>query len=231
MLQAAIVALALHVVGLTEAFSMVEFHRCQIGLDATFPASLKCKKIDHDAASVDSYMLTKRRKFLLEGLVGALIPPMMVFASASASTAATDDAQDLAELRKQVIEARKQLDPVPDLIKKEQWDSVRAILIVPPISGCWGKGSGTRPLLQRYAEAIGDKPKGDELAALEAKEEVISHLRFLDMAVYNNVFNPIKAEGETGASKALVQSYYEDPINELKASTLALDELIQLGNL
>ena len=97
-----------------------------------------------------------------------------------------------------------------------------------------------RPLVLEHLERVGrllrdaaavPLPDLDELAALEAKEEVISHLRFLDMAVYNNVFNPIKAEGETGASKVLVQSYYEDPINELKASTLALDELIQLGNL
>ena len=46
---------------------------------------------------------------------------------------------------------------------------------------------------------------------------------------YNNVFNPIATEGQQGASKELIKSYYEDPIREWKASVAALDELIQLG--
>ena len=49
------------------------------------------------------------------------------------------------------------------------------------------------------------------------------------MAVYNNVFNPIAVEGTTGATKQLVKSYYEDPINEYKGSVAVLDELIKLG--
>ena len=81
-----------------------------------------------------------------------------------------------------VRQARAQLTAVPDLIKAEKWDSVRAILITPPLSDCWAKTN--RPLLQNYAEAVGDAGK-DELAALEAKEDANSHLRYLDMAVYN----------------------------------------------
>ena len=54
-------------------------------------------------------------------------------------------------------------------------------------------------------------------------------LQFLDMAVYNNVFNPISTEGTNGATKELVRSYYEDPINEYKGSIAALEELIRLG--
>mmetsp|Transcript_18437 Transcript_18437/g.52883 ORF Transcript_18437/g.52883 Transcript_18437/m.52883 type:complete len:239 (+) Transcript_18437:80-796(+) len=137
-------------------------------------------------------------------------------------------AADFAAMRDKVTEARRQLDPVPNLIKDEKWDSIRAILITPPLSDCWGKSSGANALLRSYAEAVGDQG-GDELAALEAREEALDHLRFLDMASYNNVFNPIKTEGESGASKALIKSYYEDPINELKASTSALDELVRLG--
>ena len=137
---------------------------------------------------------------------------------------------DFAALRDKVAEARRQLDPVPNLIKEEKWDSIRAILITPPLSDCWGKSSGANPLLRNYAEAVGDQG-GDELAALEAREDALDHLRFLDMAAYNNVFNPIKTEGETGATKGLIKSYYEDPVNELKASTAALDELIKLGEI
>jgi hypothetical protein len=70
---------------------------------------------------------------------------------------------------------------------------------------------------------------GDELAALEAKEDLVSHLRYLDMAVYNNNFNPITVEGKSGATKELIRSYYEDPTNEFKASITALNELVKLS--
>jgi len=67
-----------------------------------------------------------------------------------------------------------------------------------------------------------------EFSALGFKEEALDHLRFLDMSAYNNVFNPIKAEGEAGASKELVKSYYEDPLREYTASVEAIDGLIKL---
>lgn len=135
-------------------------------------------------------------------------------------------ASEVSDLVAQIKDARAQLDTIPALIEKEQWDSVRAILIKPPLSDCWAKTA--RPLV-KYAEALGDADL-DELAALEAKEEVISHIRYLDMAVYNNVFNPIKSEGTSGATKELIRSYYEDPMNEWKASVKAFDELIELAN-
>ncbi len=47
--------------------------------------------------------------------------------------------------------------------------------------------------------------------------------------MYNNVFNPIATEGTNGVSKELIRSYYEDPINEWKASKLAIDKLIALA--
>ena len=49
------------------------------------------------------------------------------------------------------------------------------------------------------------------------------------MAVYNNVFNPITVQGKNGATKALVDSYYNDPVREYEASKRYLDELIQLS--
>ena len=169
-----------------------------------------------------------RRQFFSWGISLGLL--LIQSSTGYAANAAAAGSADLSSLRKQVTEARKQLDPVPDLIKAEKWDSIRAILITPPLSDCWGKSSGSRPLLQSYAEAIGDSPEGDELAALEAREDAVTHLRFLDMAAYNNVFNPIKTEGETGATKGLIKSYYEDPLNEFKASVAAMDELVRLGS-
>ena len=90
---------------------------------------------------------------------------------------------------------------------------------------------GQNKLLNDYADAIANElPNGDEIAALELREDILSHLRYLDMAVYNNVFNPIATEGTNGVTKELVRSYYEDPINEWKASKSAIDELIALAS-
>ena len=132
----------------------------------------------------------------------------------------------LADSLQLIQQARKQLDPIPDLIKAEKWDAIRAILITPPLADCWAKTS--RPLLTNYAESLGDAG-GEELEALEGREDAVSHLRYLDMAAYNNVFNPIKTEGETGATKTLLKSYYEDPINEYKATVAAFDGLLKLA--
>lgn len=131
----------------------------------------------------------------------------------------------------QLKEARQQLDAIPSLIKEEKWDSVRAILITPPLSDCWSKTA--KPLLPSYAQALGSNPDRTvdddaEFSALEFKEDALDHLRFLDMAVYNNVFNPIKTEGENGATKELIRSYYEDPLNEYNACVKAFDGLISL---
>mmetsp|Transcript_13035 Transcript_13035/g.18992 ORF Transcript_13035/g.18992 Transcript_13035/m.18992 type:complete len:216 (-) Transcript_13035:808-1455(-) len=133
----------------------------------------------------------------------------------------------LATVLPKIEEARAQLLPVPGLIKLEKWDSVRAILITPPLSDCWSK---TSKLLQSYAVAIGEEmPDGDEFAALELKEEALDHLRFLDMAAYNNVFNPIKTEGENGATKELVRSYYDDPVREYEACARVFNGLVNLA--
>ncbi|CAH0375080.1 unnamed protein product [Pelagomonas calceolata] len=130
------------------------------------------------------------------------------------------------ELYALVADARRQLDPVPGLLEARKWDSVRAILITPPLSDCWGKNA--RPLLRDFAAALGDSG-GDELAALEAREDAMSHLRYLDMAVYNNVFSPAGGDAAVSASKDLVRQYVELPAQELAASTKALDILVDLG--
>ena len=144
------------------------------------------------------------------------------------TVSAAEAPPSFATLLQTMQQAKAQLDPVPKLIEQGKWDSVRAILIEPPLVDCWGKTSSLRPILKQYAEALGDAG-GDELEALELREALIGHLRYLDMAVYNNVFNPIATEGENGASKELIKSYYEDPLREYKASLNDLEQLIRLG--
>mmetsp|Transcript_8476 Transcript_8476/g.25609 ORF Transcript_8476/g.25609 Transcript_8476/m.25609 type:complete len:247 (-) Transcript_8476:192-932(-) len=181
------------------------------------------------AADATEILTTASRRKFLAG-AGPMAFGALGWRPASAAAASKDKGPALPRLLPLVEEARSQLDAVPPLIKEGKWDSVRAILIKPPLSDCWTKGSYPA-LLQDFANAIGDElPDGDELAALEAREEARTHLRFLDMAVYNNIFNPIATEGESGATKELVRSYYEDPINEFKASAAAFDDLVNLAN-
>lgn len=60
--------------------------------------------------------------------------------------------------------------------------------------------------------------------------DILSLQKNLDMAVYNNNFNPIVTMGKTGATPQLIKSYEEDPINAYKMSINLLDELIKLGS-
>jgi hypothetical protein len=189
------------------------------------PSTLPEGNGDNDSsyASMAQHGTTHRRTFL-QGVAAVLT--LAPISSAASASDLSPSALVLPTLLSQIKEARSQLDTVPDLIRSEKWDSVRAILITPPLSDCWAKGA--KPMLQNYAEAIGED-NGDELAALEARDDLSSSLRFLDMAVYNNNFNPIKSEGQSGATKELVRSYYEDPVTELKASLAVFDALIELA--
>jgi hypothetical protein len=204
------------------------------------PDSLACANKRHDTFLLHDSLnqnqncngettVQQRRTFLKRALSSStgvailslsndLISPQSAFAKSTA---------DIKAILPLLKEARSQLDPVPRLIKEEKWDSVRAILITPPLVDCWGKT--TKPLIKLYAEVQDDLPNGDEFAVLELKEEALDHFRFLDMAVYNNVFNPIRTEGESGATKELIRSYYEDPVKEYQACKKILDDLIALA--
>ena len=168
--------------------------------------------------SLDSSQVSRRDVFKKAVSTAATVSYLVSSSQPSHAAAAPTELLSLLQ------EADTQMDKIPKFIEDEKWDSVRAILITQPLSDCREK----KPLLQKYAEALGDAG-GDELAALEAKEDLQGHLRYLDMAVYNNNFNPITVEGKTGASPGLIKSYYEDPINEYKASRKALQELIELA--
>jgi hypothetical protein len=189
------------------------------------PSQPRCQRIETalpakcDGEVTPRNNILERRLFIQACSVGTAL----ISCDASYASAAT-----LSSISSQVKQARSQLDPVSSLIKEEKWDSVRAILITPPLSDCWSKSS---KLLSSYAKAIGDElPDGDEFAALELKEEALDHLRFLDMAAYNNVFNPIKTEGKSGATKELISSYYEDPVNQYKDCVRVFDGLIELSD-
>lgn len=149
--------------------------------------------------------------------------------------AVPQSADNLASLLSQLKEAKGQLEKSPPLIESEKWDTIRTILSEAPLVDIWGKKS--TPLLTNYVEALGDAEASGipgvatdaEFLALEAREDLVSHLRYFDAACYSNVFNPITVEGKSGATKQLIDSYYNDPVNEYKASLKLLDRLIGLA--
>mmetsp|Transcript_33973 Transcript_33973/g.79976 ORF Transcript_33973/g.79976 Transcript_33973/m.79976 type:complete len:239 (-) Transcript_33973:335-1051(-) len=197
-------------------------------LAATAKATTKAttKALDGDGNGDDCrHGNPSRRAFLSRAAIVASWSAIAL-AGAPPAKAAADASENVQSMRSLLLEAKAQLDTVPGLLKEEKWDGVRGLLTEAPLRDCWSK---TTPILKTYAEAIGDTG-GDELSALEGREDLLQHLRFLDMAVYNNVFNPIATEGKTGASKALIDSYYNDPTREYEASKKALDELLQLSN-
>jgi hypothetical protein len=175
---------------------------------------------------------TTRRGAFARGVATAAASGWLSIFPTTPSLAAAADAADasvntLDGSRAALVEAQSQLFPIPDYIKAEKWDSVRAALLRKPLNDLWSKASSN--VATAYAERVGDAG-GDELGALELRESLSSHLRYLDMAVYNNVFNPISTQGTIGASADLVKSYYDDPTNEYRASLEALQQLIALSD-
>jgi hypothetical protein len=220
-----------------EAFSTTTTHRRR-GTEETLPSLQMTSQHGEENSAATPLFFSSRRDILLASsgstaataaAATASFAIMLAAVTApSPARAATDTtaSSSLNDFLSQLVQAEQQLRGVPQWIDTEKWDSVRAVLITPPLSDCWAKTN--RPLLQKYAEALG-RAGGDELAALQAKEELQGHLRYLDMAVYNNNFNPIIVEGTTNASPTLIQSYYQDPQREYQASLTSLQELIRLA--
>lgn len=98
------------------------------------------------------------------------------FSFPSQARAADNKGSSLAELKSVIQQARSQLEPVPEIIEKQQWDKVRAILITPPLSDLWTTTRRGGNILMDVASAVGDAG-GDELNILELREEAQSHLR------------------------------------------------------
>ena len=212
------------------------YNRASTAYARASPFVLKASAAGPDENTNTSHVAATSRRAILSRVASLSFLTTTTSAAAAAATAllignpqeasaAASTETDVSEMRALISEARSQLDTVTAMIREEKWDRVRGLLTEAPLRDCWSK---TTPILKKYADALGDTG-GDELAALEGREDLLQHLRFLDMAVYNNVFNPIATEGKTGASKALIDSYYNDPTREYEASKRAFEELLNLS--
>ena len=79
----------------------------------------------------------------------------------------------------------------------------------------------TAATTRRLASSFSTTDVADAIKTLVAREDAVSHLQFLDMAVYNNNF---VGEGERINGTPVD---YKMPLAELAASKAALDELLE----
>lgn len=101
----------------------------------------------------------------------ATLSPSSAAAAASSKDALLSDLQ----------ESLKKLEPVPDLLQKSEWESVRKILKTPPVNQLWNLGD-SQNILVRLAKETG------EYELLEVKDEVSISLQMCDQYSYDNVF-------------------------------------------
>lgn len=129
--------------------------------------SLLSSSIIHQQSTTTTKASTQcqRRTFVQQTFPAAFMGLILPQGRNSVAVAA-DTKNNLRELQSLLQQAQKQLDPIPSIIEKQQWDKVRAILITPPLSDCWTNSKRSSNLLQDVANAVGDAG-GDELAILE----------------------------------------------------------------
>jgi len=73
------------------------------------------------------------------------------------------------------------LKPIPTLLEKQEWDSVRTILKTPPVNQLWNLGDAKNPIMG-LAKAT------DEYELIDLKDELSLSLQMCDQLTYDNVF-------------------------------------------
>lgn len=117
-----------------------------------------------------------RRAFLATSIQIATVG----FVFGSASNALASDV-GVSSLILELVESREKLQQVPDLLKANQWDSVRTILKTPPVNNLWNMGDGKNPLM-KIAKAT------DQFELIDLKDELGVSLQMCDQLTYDNVF-------------------------------------------
>jgi hypothetical protein len=75
----------------------------------------------------------------------------------------------------------EKLKPIPSLLEKNDWDTVRTILKTPPVNQLWNLGD-SKNTLQLLAKAT------DEFDLIDLKDELSVTLQMCDQFTYDNVF-------------------------------------------
>jgi len=139
---------------------------------------------DLDTADVIPTTFASRRKFVLTTTTtaAAVLPavasfflPFAVVPTSSAAAASSDTTTKA--LLDQMESARAKLEPVPGLLQKEEWESVRQILKTPPVNFLWNMGDSKNPVLAA-AKAT------DEFELIDLKDELSISLQMCDQLTY-----------------------------------------------
>ena len=120
-------------------------------------------------------LASSRRSFLVTG--SAAVLSTAIAPQVSNAAAATDASALIQDLEASL----KKLEPIPDLLQKQEWDAVRTILKTPPVNQLWNMGDA-KNTLSLLAKAT------DEFELIEMKDELALSLQMTDQLTYDNVF-------------------------------------------
>ena len=134
--------------------------------------TLAASRYSHDEYDVS--INTNRRQVVI-GTAGSLAGMLLVTGKANADAASTDALISDLQL------SLDKLKPIPSLLQKNEWDSVRTILKTPPVNQLWNLGDAKNPLMQ-LARAT------DEFELIDIKDELALSLQMCDQLTYDNVF-------------------------------------------
>jgi hypothetical protein len=154
-------------------------------------------------ATIAPLTATNRRAFLAANIVATI-------GFNGADMALADD--NVNSLIDELFESREKLKQVPDLLKANEWDSVRTILKTPPVNNLWNMGDGKNPLM-KIAKAT------DEFELVELKDELGVALQMCDQLTYDNVF----VYYQPGNGKVKVKEPTDLAIKALSQLTDAID--------
>jgi hypothetical protein len=140
---------------------------------AVVDAFSNCPSSSGSRPSIAPLDATSRRAFMATSVVS-----FVGFAAAGSAVAADESVSSLID---ELVESKKKLSQVPDLIKAEEWEAVRAILKNPPVNTLWNMGDGKNPML-KISKAT------DEFELIDLKDELGISLQMCDQFVYSNEF-------------------------------------------
>lgn len=122
---------------------------------------------------------SSRRAFLSKttASVPAVVGAAVALNPRAASAAAATKESLLSDLKA----SKEKLAPIPELLKSEQWDSVRTLLKTPPVNQLWNLGESQNTLMKLAKET-------DEFELIELKDELAISLQMCDQYTYDNAF-------------------------------------------
>lgn len=175
-----------------------------------YPSSLQLFAQNNNQQDDDNDSVQQRTRRNLFIASAAVVKAGLIYAA----TANAADSSAASSLLEDLKTSRSKLEAIPELLKNEEWDSVRTILKTPPVNYLWNMGDSTNTVL-KLAKAT------DEFELIDLKDELAYSLQMTDQFSYDNVF--IRFQPGNGKVKI------KEPTETVKKAMAQLDEAIKLG--